>query len=39
MMYRDETLWRRLMGKLVDVLGAFARVAGGGGRADHSGVR
>ena len=24
MMYRDETLWRRLMGKLVDVLGAFA---------------
>src|SRR6202158_5189125 len=22
MMYRDETLWRRLMGKLVDVLGA-----------------
>jgi uroporphyrinogen decarboxylase len=21
MMYRDETLWRRLMGKLVDVLG------------------
>jgi len=23
MMYRDETLWRRLMGKLVDVLGAF----------------
>src|SRR5690242_10541010 len=23
-MYRDETLWRRLMGKLVDVLGAFA---------------
>jgi len=24
MMYRDETMWRRLMGKLVDVLGAFA---------------
>src|ERR1700694_1136393 len=24
MMYLDETLWRRLMGKLVDVLGAFA---------------
>jgi uroporphyrinogen decarboxylase len=23
MMYREETLWRRLMGKLVDVLGAF----------------
>src|SRR5487761_1197716 len=31
MMYRDETLWRRLMGKLVDVLGPFAlsQVAGG----------
>ncbi|HXF26282.1 MAG TPA: uroporphyrinogen decarboxylase [Bryobacteraceae bacterium] len=24
LMYRDETLWRRLMGKLVDVLGPFA---------------
>ena len=24
LMYRDEGLWRRLMGKLVDVLGAFA---------------
>jgi len=24
MMYRDENLWRRLMGKLVDVLGNFA---------------
>jgi uroporphyrinogen decarboxylase len=24
MMYGDETLWRRLMGKLVDVLGSFA---------------
>jgi uroporphyrinogen decarboxylase len=24
MMYHDETLWRRLMGKLVDVLGPFA---------------
>ncbi len=23
MMYRDETLWRRLMGKLVDVLGPY----------------
>ncbi|HLJ16389.1 MAG TPA: uroporphyrinogen decarboxylase [Bryobacteraceae bacterium] len=23
LMYRDETLWRRLMGKLVDVLGPF----------------
>src|SRR5579864_6939613 len=31
MMYRDETLWRRLMGKLVDVLGPFAlsQVTGG----------
>lgn len=24
LMYRDESLWRRLMGKLVDVLGSFA---------------
>jgi len=24
MMYREETLWRRLMGKIVDVLGPFA---------------
>jgi uroporphyrinogen decarboxylase len=24
LMYRDETLWRRLCGKLVDVLGSFA---------------
>lgn len=24
LMYHDETLWRRLMGKLVDVLGSFA---------------
>jgi uroporphyrinogen decarboxylase len=31
MMYRDETLWRRLMGKLVDVLGplALSQVTGG----------
>jgi uroporphyrinogen decarboxylase len=31
MMYKDETLWRRLMGKLVDVLGPFgiAQVAAG----------
>jgi uroporphyrinogen decarboxylase len=31
MMYRDETLWRRLMGKLVDVLGPFGllQIAGG----------
>ena len=27
MMYHDETLWRRLMGKLVDVLGTFAVMA------------
>ena len=31
MMYRDETLWRRLMGKLVDVLGAFAVMQVGAG--------
>src|SRR5260221_1832179 len=24
LMYRDEVLWRRLMGKIVDVLGPFA---------------
>jgi len=29
-MYRDETLWRRLMGKLVDVLGR-SRDAGAAG--------
>jgi uroporphyrinogen decarboxylase len=31
MMYKDETLWRRLMGKLVDVLGPFgnAQLAAG----------
>ena len=34
MMYRDETLWRRLMGKLVDVLGSFAVLqAASGARA------
>jgi len=31
MMYRDETLWRRLMGKLVDVLGSFAVLQGTAG--------
>ena len=31
MMYREETLWRRLMGKLVDVLGAFATMQVGAG--------
>ena len=29
MMYSDETLWRRLMGKIVDVLAPFAHPAGG----------
>jgi uroporphyrinogen decarboxylase len=34
MMYNEETLWRRLMGKLVDVLGPFALLqVGGGARA------
>ncbi len=34
MMYRDETLWRRLMGKIVDVLGPFALMqVGAGARA------
>ncbi len=34
MMYRDETLWRRLMGKLVDVLGPFGLLQiGAGARA------
>jgi uroporphyrinogen decarboxylase len=34
MMYRDETLWRRLMGKLVDVLAPFAlSQIGAGARA------
>lgn len=34
MMYKDETLWRRLMGKLVDVLGPFALMQiGAGARA------
>ena len=34
MMYGDETLWNRLMGKLVDVLGPFANLqVGAGARA------
>jgi uroporphyrinogen decarboxylase len=34
MMYRDEVLWRRLMGKIVDVLGPFALMqVGAGARA------
>ena len=34
LMFADETLWRRLMGKLVDVLGDFARLqVGAGARA------
>ena len=36
---RDETLWRRLMGKIVDVLAPFAQPAGGRRRALHPGVR
>jgi uroporphyrinogen decarboxylase len=31
LMYGDETMWRRLMGKLVDVLGDFASLQTGGG--------
>jgi uroporphyrinogen decarboxylase len=31
LMYADETMWRRLMGKLVDVLGDFASLQIGGG--------
>lgn len=31
MMYRSETMWRRLMGKLVDVLGSFAILQVGAG--------
>jgi uroporphyrinogen decarboxylase len=34
LMYAAETMWRRLMGKLVDVLGDFARIqVGAGARA------
>ena len=34
LMYSSETMWRRLMGKLVDVLGDFARIQiGAGARA------
>ncbi|HXA66247.1 MAG TPA: uroporphyrinogen decarboxylase family protein [Bryobacteraceae bacterium] len=36
MMYRDETLWRRLMGKLVDVLGPFAIAQVTAGARDSS---
>ncbi len=39
MMYTDETLWRRLMGKIVDVLAPFAQLAGGRRRARDPGVR
>ena len=38
-MYRDETLWRRLMGKLVDVLGPVRVLQVAAGRARHPGVR
>ena len=34
LMFGNETMWRRMMGKLVDVLGDFARIQiGGGARA------
>ena len=39
LMYSDETLWRRLMGKIVDVLGAVRASAGHRRRARHPGVR
>ncbi len=39
LMYSDETLWRRLMGKIVDVLAPFAHSAGHRRRARHPGVR
>ena len=39
MMYHDETLWRRLMGKLVDVLGAFAVMQVTAGRPHRAGFR
>ena len=39
MMYSDETLWRRLMGKIVDVLAPFASLQVAAGRARHPGVR
>jgi len=39
MMYRDETLWRRLMGKLGGCAGALRSGAGNGWGARDSGVR
>ena len=39
LMYSNETMWRRLMGKLVDVLGDFAGLQVGGGALCDSGVR
>ena len=39
LMYSDETLWRRLMGKIVDVLAPFAHSQVTAGRARHPGVR
>ena len=39
MMYGDETLWRRLMGKIVDVLAPFAIMQVASGARVHSGFR
>ncbi len=39
MMYNDETLWRRLMGKLVDVLGSVRLDANLRRRPRHPGLR
>ena len=39
LMFGNETMWRRLMGKLVDVLGDFAAHSGRRRRAGDSGFR
>ena len=39
LMYSDETMWRRLAGKLVDVLGDFAAMQVQSRSARHSGIR
>ncbi len=38
LMFGNETMWRRLMGKLVDVLGDFARHSGRRRSTSHSGL-
>ena len=38
LMYSNETMWRRLVGKLVDVLGDFAGIQVRCRSAGHSGV-